>query len=31
VRVGRFKKRKDAETLRVVLRKRGYSARIYVE
>lgn len=31
VRVGRFKKRKDAEKLRVVLRKRGYSARIYVE
>ncbi len=31
VRVGRFKKRKDAERLRVVLRKRGYSARIYVE
>lgn len=31
VRVGRFKKRKDAEGLRVVLRKRGYSASIYVE
>lgn len=31
VRVGRFKKRKDAERLRAVLRKRGYSARIYVE
>ena len=31
VRVGRFKKRKDAERLRVVLRKRGYSARTYVE
>ncbi len=31
VRVGRFKKRKDAEMVRVVLRRRGYSARIYVE
>ena len=31
VRMGRFKKRKDAEKLRAVLRKRGYSARIYVE
>ncbi len=31
VRAGRFKKRKDAEKLRAVLRKRGYSARIYVE
>ena len=31
VRVGRFKKRKDAEMLRVVLRKRGYAASIYVE
>ena len=31
VRVGRFKKRKDAERVRAVLRKRGYSSRIYVE
>ena len=31
VRAGMFKKRKDAEKLRAVLRKRGYSARIYVE
>ncbi len=31
VRVGRFKKKKDAEALRRVLRKRGYSAKIYVE
>ncbi|MCY4262255.1 MAG: septal ring lytic transglycosylase RlpA family protein [Candidatus Dadabacteria bacterium] len=31
VRVGRFRKRKDAETLRVVLRKRGYPSKIYVE
>ncbi len=31
VRVGRFKKRKDAERLRVVLRRRGYAASIYVE
>ena len=31
VRVGRFKKRKDAEMLRVVLRKRGYASSIYVE
>ncbi len=31
VRVGRFKKRKDAERLRVILRMRGYAANIYVE
>ena len=31
VRVGRFKKRKDAERLRVILKIRGYSASIYVE
>ena len=31
VRVGRFKKRKDAEKLRVILKMRGYSASIYVE
>ncbi len=31
VRVGRFRERKDAEMLRVVLRKRGYVASIYVE
>lgn len=31
VRVGRFKKRKDAEMLRVVLRRRGYASSIYVE
>ncbi len=31
VRVGRFKKRKDAERLRVILRTRGYTASIYVE
>ena len=31
VRVGRFSERKDAEKLRVVLRKRGYASRIYVE
>lgn len=31
VRVGRFKKRKDAERLRVILKMRRYSASIYVE
>ncbi len=31
VRIGRFKKRKDAERLRVALRKRGYASSIYVE
>ncbi len=31
VRVGRFKKKKNAERLRVILKMRGYSASIYVE